>query len=48
MTPPDYMPDWAYKNGLLLESTDGGRSFREVPGGLFASRATAGPCLDGG
>jgi hypothetical protein len=35
MTPPNYMPDWAYKNGLLLESTDGGRSFREVPGGLF-------------
>ena len=35
MTPPQYMPDWAYKNGLLLESTDGGRSFREVPDGLF-------------
>ncbi len=35
MTPPNYMPDWAYKNGILLESTDGGRSFREVPGGLF-------------
>ncbi len=35
MTPPNYMPDWAYKNGLLLESTDGGRSFREVPDGLF-------------
>ena len=35
MTPPTYMPDWAYKNGILLESTDGGRSFREVPGGLF-------------
>ena len=35
MTPPKYMPDWAYKNGLLLESTDGGRSFREVPDGLF-------------
>ena len=35
MTPPDYMPDWAYKNGLLIESTDGGRSFREVSGGLF-------------
>ena len=35
MTPSDYMPDWAYKNGILLESTDGGRSFREVPGGLF-------------
>ena len=35
MTPPDYMPDWAYKNGLLLESHDGGRTFREVPDGLF-------------
>ena len=35
MTPPNYMPDWAYKNGLLLESTDGGRSFHEVPDGLF-------------
>ncbi len=35
MTPPNYMPDWAYKNGLLLESTDGGRSFREVQDGLF-------------
>ena len=35
MTPPGYMPDWAYKNGILLESTDGGRSFREVPDGLF-------------
>jgi hypothetical protein len=35
MTPPKYMPDWAYKNGILLESTDGGRSFREVSGGLF-------------
>ena len=35
MTPPNYMPDWAYKNGILLESTDGGRSFREAAGGLF-------------
>ncbi len=35
MTPPNYMPEWAYKNGLLLESIDGGRSFREVPDGLF-------------
>ena len=35
MTPPSYMPNWAYKNGILLESTDGGRSFREVPAGLF-------------
>ena len=26
--------EWPYKNGLLLESTDGGRSFNEVPGGL--------------
>ena len=30
-----YPPDsYIYKNGLLLESTDGGRSFREVPHGL--------------
>ena len=32
-----------YKNGLLVESTDGGRSFREVPGGLtdfYGHRAT--------
>ena len=35
MTPPNYMPEWAYKNGILLESTDGGRSFREAAGGLF-------------
>ena len=35
MTPADYMPDWAYKNGILLESTDGGRSFAEVENGLF-------------
>ena len=26
---------WCYKNGLLLDSTDGGRTFREVPDGLF-------------
>ena len=27
---------YIYKNGLLLESTDGGRSFKETPGGLLA------------
>jgi len=34
--PPDTASDAPsiYKNGLLLESTDGGRSFHEVPGGL--------------
>jgi len=34
--PPDTPSDAAsiYKNGLLLESTDGGRTFHEVPGGL--------------
>jgi hypothetical protein len=26
---------WPYKNGILLESTDGGCSFREVKGGLI-------------
>ena len=25
---------WPYKNGLLLESIDGGRTFRELPGGM--------------
>ena len=25
---------WPYKNALLLESTDGGRRFRELPGGM--------------
>ena len=26
---------WCYKNGLVLESMDGGRTFQEVPGGLL-------------
>ena len=26
---------FCYKNGMLIESTDGGRSFRERPGGLY-------------
>ena len=33
--------EWLWKGGLLLESTDGGRSFREVPGsyaGYYAHR----------
>ena len=30
-----YGQPYVYKNGLLLESTDAGRTFREVPGGLF-------------
>lgn len=31
-----YPPDsYIYKNGLLLESTDGGRTFAEVPGSLL-------------
>ena len=25
---------WPYKNGLLLDSTDGGRTFRALPGGM--------------
>lgn len=34
--PPDTPADHAviYKNGLLIESTDGGRTYREVPGAL--------------
>ena len=34
---------WPYKNGILLESNDGGRSFKEVAGGLggfYEHRAT--------
>ncbi len=26
---------WCYKNGLVLESMDGGRTFQEIPGGLL-------------
>ena len=43
MTPPNYMPDWAYKNGILLESTDGGRSFGKCPAACSDLPATAGP-----
>lgn len=34
--PPDTPPEFAviYKNGLLVESTDRGRAYHEVPGGL--------------
>ncbi len=37
LTGVPYPPNipWCYKNGLVLESMDGGRTFQEVPGGLL-------------
>lgn len=32
---PPKLDRYVYKNGLLLESTDGGRTFQEVPGSLL-------------